>query len=229
MPDGDMDTGTKIVIFLAAIIGLASAVIAYRTAKLKHDNEASGLGSGKVKQQPGPLDNMFAIIGAFGSVLGPILLFMIVFAVGKIISAIPSSFQFSDHPASSQPAEMIDRKLLNPREIRLFDLAETAAGMSGGRSRSEALRHVVDLAIGEKVYSIALVAAARMGSGRDRDEALESVALSAVKNNDAVTANNAIRAMATGRARDDAAREVMAILEKQKLPSQSAPPAEIKK
>lgn len=224
-----MDTGTKIVVFLAAIIGLASAIIAYRTAKLKHDSEASGSGGGKITQQPGPLDNMFAMIGAFGAVLGPMLLFMIVFGAGKIISAIPSSFQSDNHPANSQTAIMLDRKLLNPGEIRLFDLAETADGMSEGSTRNEALRHVVDLAIREKVYSVALVAAARMQLGRDRDEALENVALRAISDNDAMTANNAVRTMATGSARDDLAREVMAILERQRIPSQSAPPAAMNK
>lgn len=49
-----------------------------------------------------------------------------------------------------------------------------------GRARSEALRHVVELAIGEKACSIALAAATTMQRGIDRDEALTLVALSAV-------------------------------------------------
>jgi hypothetical protein len=218
--DGTMDLGTKIVVLIAASIGLGTAVILYRAAKLKHDSEAHGATGGATKREPRPFDDMFKVLGSFGAVLGPMLMIFlvyIIFASGfRFISAFSSSSQAGDVPENSQTAVVMDRKLLNPKEIRLFDLAMTAADMSGGRDRSEALRHAADVAISERAYSIALMAAMKMQGGRDRSEALALVALKAAEDNDQVTAGRAIRAMATGRDRDDVARGVMSILEGRK-------------
>ncbi len=91
-----MDTGTKIVILIAAIVGLGTAVIAYRTAKLKHDNEVQGVSGGTTKREPGPFDDMFKVLGVFGAVLGPMLMIFLVYGIFAggitLISAIPSSF-----------------------------------------------------------------------------------------------------------------------------------------
>jgi hypothetical protein len=201
-----MDLGTKIVVLIAASIGLGTAVILYRAAKLKHDSEAHGATGGATKREPRPFDDMFKVLGSFGAVLGPMLMIFLVYII----------FASGDVPENSQTAVVMDRKLLNPKEIRLFDLAMTAADMSGGRDRSEALRHAADVAISERAYSIALMAAMKMQGGRDRSEALALVALKAAEDNDQVTAGRAIRAMATGRDRDDVARGVMSILEGRK-------------
>ena len=209
-----MDFGTKVVLFLVSVIGLGTALVVFRTARLKHDKEA--FGGGAIKQPLGPFDDMFKTIAAFGAVLVPMLMLfgtVALFVAGvKLLIWIPSA----DAPEQKLVAAPIDRSKLNPKEVRLFDLAMTGASMGRGNDRNDALRHVTNLAVGEKVYSMALLAASRMALGNDRQHALTFVALSAVRDNDPVTANSAVQTMALGNDRNEAARKVMSILEAQK-------------
>jgi hypothetical protein len=76
-----VDFGTKVVLLLAAVIGLITALIAYRTAKLKHDNEQRAPHTAVSKREPGPFDDMLSMAGAFGTVLVPIALIFIVYFV----------------------------------------------------------------------------------------------------------------------------------------------------
>src|ERR1700682_1753225 len=175
-----MDLGTKIVVLVASLVGLVTAVVAYRTARLKHEKEATGT-AGNVKRQPGPFDDMLEILGSFGAVLGPMLaIYVVYFLIAggiKVLSTGPSPSP--DPSEQSSPSQAFDRNSLTPKQTKLLDMTEAAASMSKGISRDDALRHVVKLALAEKGYPFALLAASKMARGISRDEALDLVAISA--------------------------------------------------